>query len=147
MVLPLKCCKHYCASCRICSSVVLVTVFLSRQTGLNIKIYFKKSLCAVSTGILQVMKENSKSGQSCNVNCSYFDVAYSVCNCFFLNGKLVSNPTVVLAFAPLYRSQIKFVSRTVHCELLRNLISSSYFYTFLKEYEGCREQELNNSTL
>lgn len=66
----------------------------------------------------------------------------------FFYGKLVSNPTVVLAFALLYRSQVKFVSRTVHCELFGNLISSLLVFThFLKEYGGCREQKLNNSPL
>lgn len=63
----------------------------------------------------------------------------------FFNGRLVSN--VVLAFALLYRSQVKFVSRTVHCELFGNLISLLIFTHFLEEYGGCREQKLNNSPL
>lgn len=46
MVLPLKYCKHYCASCRICSSVVLVTWrFYPGKLVLILKFIKKKPLC------------------------------------------------------------------------------------------------------
>lgn len=71
MVLPLKYCEHYCASCRICSSVVLVTLcFYPDKLVLTLKFIKKKPLCCFLLLLFYKSWQKTQSGQSCNVNCS-----------------------------------------------------------------------------
>lgn len=83
MVLPLKDCEHSCASCRICRSVVLVTLcFYPDKLVLTLKFIKKKAFVLfLITVVLQVVTEETEPGmnQSCSVNCSYFTVAYIIC--------------------------------------------------------------------
>jgi len=80
MVLPLKYCKHYCASCRSCSSVVLVTLcFYPDKLVLTLKFVKKKPFCCFLLLLFYKSRQEKKeSGQSYNVNCNILHFMLSV---------------------------------------------------------------------